>query len=101
MQQELEETKSCPLGSKCVTVINGSVVRCAWHIKLFGQDAQGNKHDNWGCAMTWLPILLIENSNQLRGTTSAVESLRNETIARQDAAVKLIEGGLNEKIKHQ
>ena len=101
MQQDVKENYVCPLGAKCVQIVNNEVVRCMWHTKIAGQDAQGEKHDNWGCAMAWLPILLIENSNQLRGTTSAVESLRNETVSRQEAAMKMIQGGINEKIKHQ
>lgn len=34
--------------------------------------------DEWGCAMSWLPVLLIENSQQQRQTGAAVESFRNE-----------------------
>ena len=36
--------------------------------------------DEWGCAITWLPMLLIENSQQQRSTGSAIESFRNEMI---------------------
>jgi hypothetical protein len=38
----------------------------------------GEQVDDWGCAIAWLPVLLIENSQQQRQTGAAVESLRNE-----------------------
>jgi hypothetical protein len=34
--------------------------------------------DENGCAMSWMPMLLIENSMQQRSTSAAVESFRNE-----------------------
>ena len=36
--------------------------------------------DEWGCAVTWMPMLLIENSQQQRQTCGSVESFRNETV---------------------
>jgi hypothetical protein len=35
--------------------------------------------------MTWLPVLLIENSQQQRQTGAAVESFRNETVRNAEA----------------
>jgi hypothetical protein len=40
--------------------------------------------DQWGCAVQWLPILLVENAKQSRGVQAAVESTRNEIVKRQD-----------------
>jgi hypothetical protein len=40
----------------------------------------GEDIDEWGCAITWLPLLTIENSQQQRQTAAAVESFRNETL---------------------
>lgn len=40
----------------------------------------GEQIEEWGCAMAWMPILLIENSQQQRQTGSAVESFRNEMV---------------------
>jgi hypothetical protein len=40
----------------------------------------GKEVDEWGCAITWLPLLLIENSQQQRHTGAAVESFRNEMV---------------------
>tara|TARA_R100000231_G_scaffold81501_1_gene62418 strand:+ start:1400 stop:1621 length:222 start_codon:yes stop_codon:yes gene_type:complete len=40
----------------------------------------GQPTEEWGCAMAWLPILLIENAQQSRQTGAAVESFRNEMV---------------------
>ena len=44
----------------------------------------GAETEEWGCAMAWLPVLLIENTQQSRQTGAAVESFRNE-VARNTA----------------
>ncbi len=53
---------------------------CRWYIHITGTLTNTGKHvDYWGCAIAWLPHLLIENANQARQTGAAVESLRNQT----------------------
>ena len=79
MGMKVEHT--CPLGSECETAENNIIKRCAWYIKIVGTDNNtGEEVDNWGCAMAWLPTLLIEGSAQSRGTSAAVESFRNEMV---------------------
>jgi hypothetical protein len=52
---------------------------CAWYIQVQGTHPQtGTTVSEWGCAVAWLPVLLIENANQARQTGAAVESFRNE-----------------------
>jgi len=46
----------------------------------------GKEVDEWSCAMTWLPILLIENSQQQRSTGAAVESFRNEMVKANESS---------------
>lgn len=59
--------------------------RCAWYIQLLGKHPQKDAPvEEWACAMRYLPILLIETSQQIRQNAAAVESARNE--ARTDAA---------------
>ncbi len=54
---------------------------CSWFMKIQGKNPQtGVDIDEWGCSIAWLPILLIENSQQQRQTGSAVESFRNEMV---------------------
>ena len=54
---------------------------CAWFTKLTGKNPNtGADVDEWGCAIAWMPLLMIENSQQQRSTGAAVESFRNEVV---------------------
>jgi len=71
----------CPLGTECETVKDGAIHRCAWYTKVRGVNQNtGEEVDDWGCAMNWMPFLLIENSGMQRQTGAAVESFRNEMV---------------------
>ena len=76
----------CPLIKKdCVGLT------CAWFTRVQGYDMNsGNQVDNYECAISWLPMLLIENSGQQRQTGSAVESFRNEMVKANEVNTKLI-----------
>jgi hypothetical protein len=72
---------TCPLGSKCEVIVGDTIKKCAWYTKLAGTNPNtGEQVDEHGCAIAWLPMLLIENSMQQRSTSAAVESFRNETV---------------------
>lgn len=78
---ELNKILTCPLGHKCQEIKNNEIHQCVWFIKLSGQNPNtGEIKDENGCAMAWMPLLLIENSQQQRSTSSAVESFRNEMV---------------------
>ncbi len=66
----------CPLiGKDCIGL------ECSWYTQIRGQNPNtGEPVDEWGCAITWMPMLLIENSQQQRSTSSGVESFRNEMV---------------------
>lgn len=65
--------KKCPL-LKAPCMEHG----CVWYTHILGRHPQtGAEVDEWGCAVLWLPILLIENAQQSRQAGAAVESLRN------------------------
>lgn len=54
-------------------------LQCSWFTQVRGTNPNtGKEVDEWGCAITWLPMLMIENSQQQRQTGAAVESFRNE-----------------------
>ena len=89
---DIEEVVTCPLGSVCVEAKDGKLHRCAWHIKMQGKDQSGKDHDEWGCAIAWQPILMVEMSSTSRGVSASVDSLRNETTKRQDAALRFVSG---------
>ena len=73
---KLEPGKFCPLiGKDCIQM------QCSWFTQVRGVNPQsGEEIDDWGCAVTWLPLMMIENSNQQRRTGAAIESFRNETV---------------------
>jgi hypothetical protein len=78
----IETILTCPLGSKCEEIKDNKLHRCAWSIELDGTNPNnGETVKERGCAMAWMPILLIENSKQQRSTASAVESFRNEMVS--------------------
>ena len=73
---KLEQGKYCPLIQKdCIGL------QCSWFTQIRGMNPNtGEPVDEWGCAITWLPMLTIENSQQQRHTSAAVESFRNEVV---------------------
>jgi hypothetical protein len=46
----------------------------------------GETIDDWKCADSWIPILLLEIAQQARSGAAATESFRNEMTARADAS---------------
>jgi hypothetical protein len=94
----VETITTCPLGSKCEEVKDGKIHKCAWFITLAGQNPQtGEAIDEKGCAMGWLPILLVENSRVAHGTGAAIESFRNEMMKSNAASMSLFLGMTNKK----
>jgi hypothetical protein len=64
---------------------------CAWFLKIRGTHPNtGEDVDDWGCAIAWMPVLLIENSQQQRQTGAAVESFRNEMVKSNEASQQLL-----------
>ncbi len=83
---KIETGNFCPLiGKDCIKL------ECSWFTQVRGVNPQsGEDVDEWGCAIGWLPMLLIENSQQQRQTGAAVESARNETVRDNEENRKLI-----------
>ena len=66
-------------------------LQCNWFTQVRGTNPNTGKDvDEWGCAVTWLPVLLIENSQQQRHTGAAVESFRNEKVRANEATSFLL-----------
>lgn len=76
MFHKTEPGTFCPLVKKqCIKH------ECSWFMLVRGKNPQtGEDVDNWGCAISWLPVLMVENSQQQRQTGAAVESFRNEMV---------------------
>jgi hypothetical protein len=82
----IEPKNNCPLDgfNPC------RQLECAWFMKVRGLNPNtGKEIDEWGCSMSWLPILLIENSQQQRHTGAAVESFRNEMVKANDSTLQI------------
>jgi hypothetical protein len=91
---KLEQGKYCPLIQKdCIGL------QCSWFTQIRGLNPNtGESVDEWGCAITWLPMLTIENSQQQRHTSSAVESFRNEVVKSSQKNQQLYMQSLNQGI---
>lgn len=64
---------------------------CAWFLKIRGSNPNtGEDVDDWGCAIAWLPVLMIENSQQQRQTGAAVESFRNEMVKSNETGQQIL-----------
>lgn len=76
----------CPLLKKdCMGI------KCSWFTQMRGTHPNtGQPVDEWGCAITWLPVLLVENSQQQRQTGAAVESFRNEMVKANETNQQLL-----------
>ena len=87
---ELKVKNGCPLNSfePC------KQLDCAWFTKLAGKNPQGEKEvEEWGCAITMLPLLMIAQTNAARGTQGAVENFRNKMVSQQEELLQLAKEG--------
>ena len=67
---------------------------CPKFVKIVGTNPNdGQKVDKFGCVDSFLPMLLIENSQQQRATGAAVESFRNEMVQANQATLHVMTGG--------
>ena len=94
---KLEVKQNCPLSGfdPC------KQFDCAWFMKISGTNPNvGQPTEEWGCAMAWLPVLLIENAQQSRQTGAAVESFRNEMVEanKVSQAIAAITSGASKKL---
>lgn len=71
-------------------------LECAWFLKITGKNPNtGEDIDDWGCSMSWMPILLIENAQMQRGSNAAIESFRNEMVKANENSQKILLSTLN------
>lgn len=61
-----------------------------WSVHLRGYDPQtGHELDKQDCAISWLPVLLVENSQQQRQTAASVDSFRDRMLASNDQLMRI------------
>jgi len=96
---KIESKSNCPLdGFKPCRQLE-----CAWFMQIRGTNPNsGEPVDEWGCSMAWMPMLMIENSQQQRGTSAAVESFRNEMVKSNEVGqrVLLAAAGVPQQAQH-
>jgi hypothetical protein len=84
---KIESKSNCPLNgfNPC------RQLECAWFMQIRGTNPNsGEPVDEWGCSMAWMPMLMIENSQQQRGTSAAVESFRNEMVKNNEVGQRVL-----------
>jgi hypothetical protein len=97
---QVKQGSYCPLIKKdCIGL------KCAWYTHVRGMNPNtGQEVDEWSCAINWLPMMIIENSQQQRSTGAAVESFRNEMVKANEtninvlsAAAQMLQASINEQ----
>lgn len=89
-------TAECPLGAKCEEFKTDEkgvqyIARCPWYTQVAGTDNNtGEEKNHWGCAIAWLPTLLINTANEARKSVAATESFRNEMTRQGQQAQQLM-----------
>lgn len=81
----------CPLiKGKCVEQ------KCVFFTQVMGTNPNtGEDVNQSGCAIQFLPMLLIENSQQQRQTGAATESFRNEMVKAHESDQQLLMAAAN------
>lgn len=73
------ETDTNESGTFCPLIKDECMQRkCKFYIKLKGTNPQTEQpFDYWDCAISWMPILLIENSHKQMQSTESINELTN------------------------
>lgn len=72
---------------------------CEFYIHLQGMDPQtGQPRDEFGCSIRWLPILLIENSNQQRQTKAGIDKVATEVNKHKQVFLKALSPEVQERV---
>lgn len=79
----------CPQFKKDVSQV---CHKCDWYVRVAGKHPQSEEIiDMWGCAMSFLPWLMVENSQMSRATGAAIEDFRNELV---EGVVRSVDGAI-------
>lgn len=85
---QLKKGTFCPLIKKdCLQL------KCNWFIQMRGTNPNtGEEINEWGCTLSWLPTLIIENCTQARRVGAATQSFKEEYVKANERTVKTIIG---------
>lgn len=83
---KIEAGNHCPfVGGDCIGI------KCRMMVNLRGTNPNtGEPVDEWDCTLRWMPVLMVENSQQQRQTAAAVESFRNEMVRANEVNTRLL-----------
>lgn len=89
--KEREPIYFCPFGEDCENIKDDKLYRCVFYVNLKGSNPQTDeKTDEWGCSISWLPVLLCENSKASRNTRDSVDKFKNEISRVGDNFIKAV-----------
>jgi len=84
---KLESKSNCPLNKfePC------KLWECSWFIEIKGNHPQtGTELNEWGCAVAWLPVMMINTAREQHSTSVAIESFRNEMVKSNEVSQKIL-----------
>lgn len=82
-----DEGAICPLHREDMSKV---CHKCPWWTMVRGKNPQSEEMiDDWRCAISILPMLLVENAQMQRQTGAAMESFRNGVVKGVTDAVAL------------
>jgi hypothetical protein len=92
-----DEGMICPLHKEDMSKV---CHKCPWWFMVRGKDPQSEKTiDQWGCAIGFLPILLIEGTQQTHQAGAAIESFRNQMVEAGNHLVGLASDEVTKRLK--
>ena len=75
-------------------------LECAWFMKVSGKHPQKDEEvEDWGCAMAWTPIFLMENNRVSFQVGAAVESFRNEMVKSNETSQQVLLAAMQNNVK--
>jgi hypothetical protein len=87
----------CPLHKQDMSKV---CHKCPLWVQVRGKNPQGTDTiDHWNCALAWLPVMLVENSQMQRQTGAAVESFRNEMVKANNVSAHMLLENYNDRLK--
>jgi len=87
------EGRICPFHRKDVSKV---CHKCPLWVRVRGLHPQtGEMLDEWQCAFTWAPVLMIESARQTSQAGAAIESFRNEVVRATTETLRSLSVGLS------
>lgn len=69
---------------------DGRQIKCAYFVHMMGTNPQTGQPVNEGkCAVNWLPILLVENANEIRKTAASTDKVASEVAKTRGAPMRI------------